>query len=200
MRFRPPVIRACTRAELTVFRLLRHWRPSSWANRESSRTVVAECSACQTWIIVKRQFSIASARQLRVESTSTPSTSSSLGTAPSLDWPSTASSSCAIECTWNRGIWQPTPSTSSLQPYSRLAHETADAGLLSPELAAGISRVKGVKQLGFRSGNWLSADVVIHRVAGPHRWGPALSEPDVALYVTWRLGGFTAANSETVVQ
>ena len=30
--------------------------------------------------------------------------------------------------------------------------------MLSPELAAGISRVKGVKQLGFRSGNWLSAD------------------------------------------
>jgi hypothetical protein len=26
---------------------------------------------------------------------------------------------------------------------------------LSPELAAGISRVKGVKQLGFRSGNWV---------------------------------------------
>jgi site-specific recombinase XerC len=34
----------------------------------------------------------------------------------------------------------------------------ADSGLLSPELAAGISRVKGVKQLGFRSGNWLSAE------------------------------------------
>jgi hypothetical protein len=31
----------------------------------------------------------------------------------------------------------------------RLAHEAADSGLLSPELAAGISRVKGVKQLGF---------------------------------------------------
>jgi len=40
----------------------------------------------------------------------------------------------------------------------RLAHEAADAGLLSPELAAGISRVRGVKQLGFRAGNWLSAD------------------------------------------
>jgi len=40
----------------------------------------------------------------------------------------------------------------------RLAHEAADAGLLSPELAAGISRAKGVKQLGFRSGNWLTAD------------------------------------------
>ena len=40
----------------------------------------------------------------------------------------------------------------------RLAHEAADAGLLSPELAAGISRVRGVKQLGFRSGNWLSTE------------------------------------------
>jgi hypothetical protein len=39
----------------------------------------------------------------------------------------------------------------------RLAHEAADSGLLSPELAAGISRVKGVKQFGFRAGNWLSA-------------------------------------------
>jgi site-specific recombinase XerD len=45
-----------------------------------------------------------------------------------------------------------------LAAVRRLAHEAADSGLLSPELAAGISRVKGVKQLGFRSGNWLSAD------------------------------------------
>jgi len=45
-----------------------------------------------------------------------------------------------------------------LAAVRRLAHEAADAGLLSPELAAGISRVKGLKQLGFRSGNWLSAE------------------------------------------
>jgi site-specific recombinase XerD len=45
-----------------------------------------------------------------------------------------------------------------LAAVRRLAHEAADAGLLSPELAAGISSVKGVKQLGFRSGNWLSAE------------------------------------------
>ena len=45
-----------------------------------------------------------------------------------------------------------------LAAVRRLAHEAADAGLLSPELAAGISRVKGVKQLGFRSGNWLSVE------------------------------------------
>jgi site-specific recombinase XerD len=45
-----------------------------------------------------------------------------------------------------------------LAAVRRLSHEAADAGLLSPELAAGISRVKRVKQLGFRSGNWLSAE------------------------------------------
>jgi site-specific recombinase XerC len=45
-----------------------------------------------------------------------------------------------------------------LATVRRLAHEAADAGLLSPELAAGISRVKGVKQLGFRSGNWLTLE------------------------------------------
>jgi site-specific recombinase XerD len=43
-----------------------------------------------------------------------------------------------------------------LAAVRRLAYEAADAGLLSPELAAGIARVKGVKQLGHRSGNWLS--------------------------------------------
>ena len=51
-----------------------------------------------------------------------------------------------------------------LAAVRRLAHEAADAGLLSPDLAAGIARVKGVKQLGQRSGNWLtqeqSADVL----------------------------------------
>jgi hypothetical protein len=43
-----------------------------------------------------------------------------------------------------------------LAAVRRLANEAADAGLLSPELAAGISPVKGVKQLGSRAGNWLS--------------------------------------------
>jgi integrase len=45
-----------------------------------------------------------------------------------------------------------------LAAVRRLAYEAADAGLLSPELAAGIGRVNGVKQLGFRSGDWLSLD------------------------------------------
>ena len=45
-----------------------------------------------------------------------------------------------------------------LAAVRRLAYEAADSGLLSPELAAGIRRVKGVKQLGCRAGNWLNQD------------------------------------------
>ena len=33
-----------------------------------------------------------------------------------------------------------------------------DAGLLSPELAAGIRRVKGVRRIGVRLGNWLTPE------------------------------------------
>jgi site-specific recombinase XerD len=40
----------------------------------------------------------------------------------------------------------------------RLACEAADCGLLSADLAAGIRRVKGVKKLGIRLGNWLTAE------------------------------------------
>src|SRR5712671_3511884 len=38
----------------------------------------------------------------------------------------------------------------------KLAVEAADNGLLAPELAAGITRIKGVKSKGVRVGNWLS--------------------------------------------
>src|SRR6266480_5018895 len=38
----------------------------------------------------------------------------------------------------------------------KLAAEAADNGLLAPELAAGISRVKSAKSVGIRVGNWLS--------------------------------------------
>ena len=40
----------------------------------------------------------------------------------------------------------------------RLAYEAADCGLLSPDLSAGVRRVKGVKKLGVRLGNWLTAE------------------------------------------
>src|SRR3954451_20906492 len=40
----------------------------------------------------------------------------------------------------------------------RLAYEAADCGLLSADLAAGIRRVHGVRKIGVRLGNWLSAE------------------------------------------
>src|SRR2546427_4329211 len=52
------------------------------------------------------------------------------------------------------------PSTINLRlaAVRRIAYEAADSGLLSPELAAGIRRVKGVRRLGVRVGNWLTAE------------------------------------------
>jgi site-specific recombinase XerD len=45
-----------------------------------------------------------------------------------------------------------------LAAVRRLAYEASDTGLLSPDLAAGIRRVKGAKRLGVRIGKWLSVD------------------------------------------
>jgi site-specific recombinase XerD len=45
-----------------------------------------------------------------------------------------------------------------LAAVRRLAYEAADTGLLSPDLAAGIRRVKGAKRLGVRIGNWLTVE------------------------------------------
>src|ERR1035441_7451799 len=53
----------------------------------------------------------------------------------------------------------------------RLAYEAADCGLLSSDLAAGIRRVKGVKNFGVRLGNWLTAEQgqVLWQAPDPNR-------------------------------
>ena len=53
--------------------------------------------------------------------------------------------------------WCYAPATINLRlaAVRRVAHEAADSGLLSPELAASIRRVKGVRRLGVRVGNGL---------------------------------------------
>ena len=50
----------------------------------------------------------------------------------------------------------------------RLAAEAADNGLLVPELAAGIGRVKGVKREGVRTGNWLTVDQAEKLINAPN--------------------------------
>jgi len=46
-----------------------------------------------------------------------------------------------------------------LSAIRRLADEAAESGWLSPELAIGVRRVKGVKRPGRRIGNWLTGDL-----------------------------------------
>jgi Phage integrase SAM-like domain len=43
-----------------------------------------------------------------------------------------------------------------LAAVRRLAYEAVDHGILSPDVAAAIRRVKGVRQIGQRVGNWLT--------------------------------------------
>jgi hypothetical protein len=67
-----------------------------------------------------------------------------------------------------------------LAAVRRLAYETADAGLHSPDLAAGIRRVKAAKKFGVRMGNWLTAEqgkrllevwiIGLCAVSGTTRW------------------------------
>jgi integrase len=54
--------------------------------------------------------------------------------------------------------YAPTTINRHLAAVRRVAYEAADSGLLSPELAAGIRRVKGVRQLGVSVGNWLTVE------------------------------------------
>src|ERR1700732_1769498 len=64
----------------------------------------------------------------------------------------------------------------------KLAVEAADNGLLAPELAAGIARIKGVKSKGVRVGNWLSIQQA----------QMLLNVPDVSHNVGLRGGGILA--------
>jgi integrase len=54
--------------------------------------------------------------------------------------------------------YAPTTINLRLAAVRRIAYEAADADLLSPELAAGIRRVKGMRRIGVRLGNWLTPE------------------------------------------
>jgi len=56
-----------------------------------------------------------------------------------------------------------------LAAVRRIAFDAADSGLLSPELAAGIRRVKGVRRIGVRVGNWLTTEQAKRLLAASDR-------------------------------
>jgi hypothetical protein len=55
-------------------------------------------------------------------------------------------------------LYAPATINLRLAAVRRIAYEAADAGLVSPELAAGIRRVRGVRRIGVRLGNWLTSE------------------------------------------
>ena len=124
------------------------------ANGKKSRPRLS--SASPIWNIRRTRFSEALVLLIRGADISTPLTSSSLGTVLTHGWHSTKPWFCVIVFTC-RSAAAPGPINVRLAAVRRLAYEAADAGLLSPELAAGIHRVKGVRKLGSRLGNWLTA-------------------------------------------
>jgi len=65
--------------------------------------------------------------------------------------------------------YAPTTINLRLAAVRRVAFEAADSGLLSPELAAGIRRVKGVRRIGVRVGNWVTAEQGKRLLAGVER-------------------------------
>jgi site-specific recombinase XerD len=83
--------------------------------------------------------------------------SSSPGTVLNLDWPSIKQRFCGIGFHLEERGLAPGTINVPMAAVRRLAYEAADSGLLSPEFAAGIHRVKGVRKLGSRLGNWLTA-------------------------------------------
>lgn len=85
------------------------------------------------------------------------SRSSLSGTARSLGYHSAKPSSSGIAYTWNVGIWRPARSIFRSARCAAL-RPASDCGLLSPYLAPGIRRVKGVKKIGVRLGNWLTPE------------------------------------------
>jgi site-specific recombinase XerC len=78
-----------------------------------------------------------------------------IGTAQNLGSHSTAPWFCGTGSISNRNNTLPRSISVWLQ---FVAYEAADSSLLSPELAAGIRRVKGVRRIGVRIGNWLTAE------------------------------------------
>src|SRR5713226_8318608 len=54
--------------------------------------------------------------------------------------------------------YAPTTINLRLAAVRRVAYEAADSGRLSPELAAGIRRVKGVRRIGVLVSNWLTTE------------------------------------------
>ena len=71
-------------------------------------------------------------------------------------WTKAPLSALAARCTGSTRLLGSVSINVRITAVRKLAVEAAHNGLLAPELAAGIARVKGAKSTGARVGNWLS--------------------------------------------
>jgi integrase/recombinase XerD len=58
-----------------------------------------------------------------------------------------------------------------LSVLRKLASEAADNGLLAPDLAAGIGRIRGARRAGVRAGNWLTPEEATNFLNAPDQSG-----------------------------
>ena len=89
------------------------------------------------------------------------------GTVLNRDSHSTERLCCDIAFTFEDRRLAPGTVNLRLGAVRRLAYEASDCGLLSADLAAGIRRVKGVKKIGVRLGNWLVPDQAVALLEAP---------------------------------
>jgi hypothetical protein len=123
----------------TVYRssILRHGRPSPWANTESSRITVAECFGCRMWIVLN---SLSSPASRRVYEYAIDQFIAWYCSEPRLAFNRIVVVRYRLYLE-SRHLAANTINQ-QLAAVRRLAHEAADAGLLSPELAAGSAGSK----------------------------------------------------------
>src|SRR4051794_16738656 len=97
-----------------------------------------------------------------------------------------------------------------LAAVRRVAYEAADAGVLSPELAAGIRRVKGVRRIGVRLGKWLTPEqgrrllesaapaTPRHANSVTTQWSPCSSAADFAAPSYWPSASSPCSNGRSI--
>lgn len=117
------------------------------------------------------------------------------GTALSPDSLSAGRLSSGIACILNPQSRSRNHQSSPRSGSRRLAYEAADCGLLSPDLAAGIRRVKGVKKIGVRLGNWLTAEQSQRLWQAPN--GERLKEGQKKFLCILRLGQISRTHTRT---
>jgi integrase len=88
------------------------------------------------------------------------------------DWrPAGAAFSKSLVSAWKASLesagYSPATVNQRLSAIRKLATEAADNGMLAPEVAAAVARVKGAKRHGVRSGNWLTHEQAQQTLTAP---------------------------------